>query len=176
MKTEKDWAIICKEIISILKGHIQNKLKEEDITEIANKVIQKYLNDFENMKIVYCEDGVKQSVNKKCENECPTGSVNSFISISSNNLCGNNVPTCYENNNAIWYNKVCDEPQTFSANDYAIIEEVTGKAFDATSGGGVILYFYHGGQNQLWFWEDENKTVLVNKRYNNKLMLDSQGM
>ena len=93
-----------------MKGHIQNKLKEEEITEIANKVVQKYLNDFENMKIVYCEDGVKQSVNEKCENECPTGSINSFISVSSNSLCGNNVPNCYENNNVIWYNKVCDEP------------------------------------------------------------------
>ena len=108
---EKDCSILSKEIINILKDHIQNKLKGDEITEVANKVVQKYLTDFENMTIVYCKDGVKQSVNKKCENECPTGSINSFISVSSNSLCGNNVSNCYDNNNAIWYNKVCDEPQ-----------------------------------------------------------------
>ena len=59
---------------------------------------------------------------------------------------------------------------------YSIIEQASGKALDATSGGDVVLYSYHGGENQLWSWEDVNKTTLVNKKYNNKLVLTYQGV
>ena len=52
---------------------------------------------------------------------------------------------------------------------YSIIQQATGNALDATSEGDIILYSYHGFVNQLWSWEDEDKTTLVNKKYNNKM-------
>ena len=57
----------------------------------------------------------------------------------------------------------------FSGLYFSITEQATGKAFDATSKGNVILYSYHGGQNQQWSWEDVDKTTLINRKYNNKL-------
>ena len=59
----------------------------------------------------------------------------------------------------------------FSDNYFSIIEQATGKALDATSGGDVILYSYHGNDNQLWYWKDVEKTTLVNKKYNTTLLL-----
>ena len=64
----------------------------------------------------------------------------------------------------------------FSGNYFSIIEQATEKALDVTSGGDVILYSYHGYDNQLWFWKDVEKTTLVNKKYNTKLVLNSQGV
>jgi len=59
---------------------------------------------------------------------------------------------------------------------FFIFELATGKALDATDKGDVILYPYHGNDNQLWSWNDVNKTILVNKQYNNtKLVLTTQG-
>ena len=59
---------------------------------------------------------------------------------------------------------------------YSIIEQASGKALNATGEDDVVLYSYHGGENQLWSWEDANKTTLVNKKYNNKLVISSQGV
>ena len=63
----------------------------------------------------------------------------------------------------------------FSDNYFSIIEQATGKALDATSGGDVILYSYHGNDNQLWSWKDVGKTILENKKYSTKMVFNSQG-
>ena len=57
----------------------------------------------------------------------------------------------------------------FSANYFSIIEQATGMALDVTSESGVTLYSYHGHDTQLWYWEDVDKTILLNKRFNIKL-------
>ena len=63
----------------------------------------------------------------------------------------------------------------FSANYFSIIEEATGMALEATSGGDVNLFSYHGNDNQLWSWKDVGKTILENKKYSTKLVFNSQG-
>ena len=64
----------------------------------------------------------------------------------------------------------------FSDNYFSIIEQATGKALDATSGGDVILYSYHGNDNQLWSWKDVGKTILENKKHYTKLVFNSIGV
>ena len=64
----------------------------------------------------------------------------------------------------------------FSVNYFSIIEQATGKALDATHEGDVILYTYHGYDNQLWSWKDVDKTILGTKQYNTKLGLTTQGV
>ena len=49
-------------------------------------------------------------------------------------------------------------------------------ALDATHVGDVIFHSYHGNENQQWSWVDLNKTTLVNKKYNNSLVFNSQGV
>ena len=63
----------------------------------------------------------------------------------------------------------------FSGNYFSIIEQATGKALDATDKGDVILYPYHGNDNQLWSWKDVDKTILGNKQYNISLVF-TQGV
>ena len=58
----------------------------------------------------------------------------------------------------------------FSGYYFTITEHATGNVLDATSNGDIILYSYHGYGNQMWSWEDVDKTTLVNKKYNNKLI------
>ena len=64
----------------------------------------------------------------------------------------------------------------FSGNYFSIIEQATGKALDATHEGDVILWAINGNDNQLWSWKDVDKTILVNKQYNTKLVLNTQGV
>ena len=47
-------------------------------------------------------------------------------------------------------------------------------ALEATSGGDVNLFSYHGNDNQLWSWKDVGKTILENKKYNTKLVFNFQ--
>ena len=63
----------------------------------------------------------------------------------------------------------------FSANYFSIIEQATGMALEATSGGDVNLFSYHGNDNQLWSWKDVGKTILENKKYSTKMVFNSQG-
>ena len=63
----------------------------------------------------------------------------------------------------------------FSANYFSIIEQATGMAIEATSGGDVNLFSYHGNDNQLWSWKDVGKTILEDKKYSTKLVFNSQG-
>ena len=67
-------------------------------------------------------------------------------------------------------------PFNFSGKYFSIVEQSTGKALDATHVGDVIFYSYHGYENQLWSWDDLNKTALVNKKYNFSLVFNSQGV
>ena len=48
---------------------------------------------------------------------------------------------------------------------FPIIEQLSGNALDATNEGDIILYPYHGNNNQQWSWENSEKTVLINKEY-----------
>ena len=50
---------------------------------------------------------------------------------------------------------------------FVIKGKESGKVLDAASDGNVILYDYHGGDNQLWFWD---KDVLRNKKYTYKVL------
>ena len=70
-----------------------------------------------------------------------------------------------------------DLRSSFSVYYYSIIQQATGKALDATSEGDIIIYPYHGGENQLWSWEDNiDKTTLVNRKFNNRLVFSPQGV
>ena len=73
-------------------------------------------------------------------------------------------------------NRVHYVPFNFSVKYFSIVEQTTGKTLDATHVGDVIFYSYHGNENQQWSWDDLNKTTLVNKKYNNSLVFNSQGV
>ena len=59
---------------------------------------------------------------------------------------------------------------------FPIIEQLSGNALDATNEGDIILYPYHGNNNQQWSWENSEKTVLINKEYYSTRLDFSQGM
>ena len=62
-----------------------------------------------------------------------------------------------------------------SANQYSIIEEATGKVLNATSDRDISADLSDDGHKSLWSWEDVDKTTLVNKEHNTKLVLGSEG-
>ena len=49
-------------------------------------------------------------------------------------------------------------------------------ALDASEDDVVTDTYHDNRESQLWSWGDVNKTTLVNKKYNNKLVLTSQGV
>ena len=55
---------------------------------------------------------------------------------------------------------------------FFIFGDHSGKVLDAsqTDGGEVVLWEKHGGDNQLWFWDNQNQGVLRNKQLPNRVL------
>ena len=55
---------------------------------------------------------------------------------------------------------------------FYIFGDHSGKVLDASlsSEGEVVLWEKHGGDNQLWFWDDQYRDVLRNKNFPNKVL------
>ena len=63
-----------------------------------------------------------------------------------------------------------------TANQFSIIEEITGKVLNATSDTDISLDLPEDGALSLWSWEDVAKTTLVNKEHNTKFIFGTEGV
>ena len=60
---------------------------------------------------------------------------------------------------------------SFPENFFTVIEQESGWALGKNQDGNVALSSFHGKDSQQWVWVNEDKTVLLNKADNTKLVL-----
>ena len=73
---------------------------------------------------------------------------------------------------AFIFPKAVIKSEEMSQKYFLIFGDHSGRVLDAsrTNGGEVVLWGKHGGDNQLWFWDNQNQGVLRNKQVPDKVL------